>query len=94
MSLDIDNPCMASSWNVFEYRTALEEVRDVLLQEHNAPDAAAEVEQILAIMQMFEVRVGVRLNRLAEVFRVVVQHARIKASPEDVQAAIAKLRDF
>jgi hypothetical protein len=62
--------CFAESYNIFEKRNNIADMRDKLI-EFGYKDAARETESLLLLMDSFETRVDAHLERLKEVWHSV-----------------------
>lgn len=84
--------CWKSADELAADTSTLAEMRDALIG-HNAPDAAAETEAIIATIAQFRVLVETRAKRLNEVWHAVEWCRSGDQGPEDVAAAVAKYRE-
>lgn len=67
-------------------------IRDRLAGLGYAQDAAAETEELLVLLRQFEVRAGVRIKRLAQVWRAVEWWDSGDKGEDDVREALCAYR--
>lgn len=73
-------------------RYALREMADRLAGLGYAQDAAAETEELLVLLQQWEIRAGVRIKRLSDVWHAVEWWDSNDSTEEDVREALTKYR--
>ncbi|MFJ2650849.1 hypothetical protein ACIO1C_29540 [Streptomyces sp. NPDC087420] len=74
-------------------RYALREMADRLAGLGYATDAAAETEELLVMLQQWEIRAEVRIKRLSDVWHAVEWWDSADSSEESVREALAKYRE-
>lgn len=73
-------------------RYALREMADRLAGLGYARDAAAETEELLVLLQQWEVRAQVRVKRLSDLWRAVEWWDSNDSGEDEVREALAKYR--
>lgn len=84
--------CFAESYNIFEKRSDIADMRDKLI-EFGYKDAAKETESLLLMMDAFEVRVDARLERLKNVWQSVEWCCSGDSGRDAVEESIKKYRE-
>lgn len=78
--------------DINQRRAALREMADRLAGLGYAQDAAAETEELLVLLQQWEVRAQVRIKRLGEVWKAVEWWDSYGAGEDGVRVALAAYR--
>ncbi|MFF8299576.1 hypothetical protein ACF07M_30010 [Streptomyces globisporus] len=73
-------------------RHTLREMADRLAELGYAQDAAAETEELLVMLQQWEIRAQVRSKRLAGVWKAIEWWDSCDSSEDDVKEALTKYR--
>ncbi|MEI5032392.1 hypothetical protein RB201_04125 [Streptomyces sp. S1A(2023)] len=73
-------------------RHTLREMADRLAELGYAQDAAAETEELLVMLQQWEIRAQVRAKRLADVWKAIEWWDSCDSSEDAVKAALTKYR--
>ncbi len=74
-------------------KKTLEEMRDICIEELDAPDAAAEIETILATIKQAEVLLETRFDRLAGIFHGIEWERSADWGKDQVMGEIEKYRE-
>lgn len=92
MSEDYNNLHLKDIDEIFNLKYRLEEMRDRLVELDYAQDAAQETQELLLLIERFELQAQAHIDNLREVWEVVEHWQFCDSDEKDLKKALGKYR--